>query len=87
MNVLKFIKTDIRIKMNGNHSEDCRKGMQQEKEQKDLLSSNSGPKYFPVKKVISILAVIQLMLASSHFIENTVLLHHNFHNFYDGESR
>lgn len=73
--------------MNGNHLEHWKKGREKEREQKELLPPNLGPKYFPAKKAVSILAIIQLMLASSHFIENTILLHRNFHDFYDGESR
>ncbi|CAG9537482.1 unnamed protein product [Cercopithifilaria johnstoni] len=73
--------------MNGNHPEDLKKEKEKEKTQKELLPSNFGPKHVPAKKAICILAIIQLMLASSHFIENTILLHRNFHDFYDGESR
>uniref|UniRef100_A0A1I8EKB3 Uncharacterized protein n=1 Tax=Wuchereria bancrofti TaxID=6293 RepID=A0A1I8EKB3_WUCBA len=65
----------------------CKKGRKKERQTKELLPLNLEPKYFPSKKILSILAVIQLMLASSHFIENTVLLHRNFHDFYDCESR
>lgn len=72
--------------MSGSHSENWKKGTEKEKEQKEL-SPDFGRRYFPAKKAVSILAVIQLMLASSHFIENTILLHRNFHDFYDGESR
>lgn len=57
------------------------------REKKELLTPNLEPKYYPSKKAISILAIVQLMLAVSHFIENTILIHHNFHDFYDGESR
>lgn len=55
---------------------------------KELSSPASlEPKYFPAKKSVSFLALIQLMLASSHFIESAVILHRNFHDFYDEESR
>nr|CDP96711.1 Bm13478 [Brugia malayi] len=64
-----------------------KKGREKERQTKELLPPNLEPEYFPSKKILSILAVIQLMLASSHFIENTVLLHRNFHDFYDYESR
>ncbi|VDK79586.1 unnamed protein product [Gongylonema pulchrum] len=49
--------------------------------------ASSEPRYFPAKKTVSLLALIQLMLATSHFIESTVVLHRNFHDFYDHESR
>ncbi|KAL3994552.1 putative integral membrane protein [Acanthocheilonema viteae] len=71
--------------MSESNLEDWKKG--RAKGQNKSLPPNFGPKYFPDKKVVSILAVIQLMLASSHFIENTILLHRNFYDFYDGESR
>ncbi|VDO35693.1 unnamed protein product [Onchocerca flexuosa] len=77
------------IKMSGNHPdpEHWKKEREKEEKQKELLPPNLEPKYFPAKKAISLLAIIQLMLASSQFIENTVTLHRNFHDFYDGESR
>uniref|UniRef100_A0A915Q702 Uncharacterized protein n=1 Tax=Setaria digitata TaxID=48799 RepID=A0A915Q702_9BILA len=73
--------------MNGKQMEQCKKENKKEKEQRELSFPNLEPKYIPAKKAVSILAVIQLMLASSHFIENTVLLHQNYHDFYDGEGR
>ncbi|EFO20481.1 hypothetical protein LOAG_08010 [Loa loa] len=81
-----YVVDDL-VKMNGNQPEHWKKEGEKKRQQKQLFPLNSESRYFPSKKVVSILAIIQLMLAISHFIENTILLHRNFHDFHDGESR
>ncbi|KHN77626.1 hypothetical protein Tcan_15783 [Toxocara canis] len=45
------------------------------------------PRFYPAKKTVSVLAVLQLMLATIHFVENSLILHRNYNDFYHAESR
>ncbi|VDN01959.1 unnamed protein product [Thelazia callipaeda] len=50
---------------------------------KELNISNVEPKYYPVKRTLSLLAFLQLI----HLFQNTILLHRNFYDFHDNEGR
>lgn len=47
----------------------------------------SEVRYLKGKGTVSALAIIQIMIATAHFVENSLILHRNYNDFYHDESR
>uniref|UniRef100_A0A915AUX2 Uncharacterized protein n=1 Tax=Parascaris univalens TaxID=6257 RepID=A0A915AUX2_PARUN len=64
-----------------------KRGIRQINRDSDVGMPTPEPRFYPAKKAVSALALLQLMLATVHYVENSLVLHRNYDDFYHAESR